>query len=440
MRGIANKDLTPELAFNLGKAGAFVLSKNHQNPRVVIGRDTRISGDMLEAAIAAGIMAMGGEVLHVGVVPTPAVACLVKALDAGAGVMISASHNTFEYNGIKFFNRDGFKLDDEMEDAIEDILVRDIDVNSHITGALLGRCRQEEAHARALYLETLRTCFPRRLDGIRLVLDCANGSAVTVAPSLFRELGADVVLLGEAPDGTNINQGCGSTHPESLQAKVLETEAFMGLAYDGDADRLIAVDERGRIMDGDKLLAICAAHLHRQGRLRDNRVTATVMSNQGFHNAMKTLGCTVDVTPVGDRYVLESMQKTGSVLGGEQSGHMIFLDHSTTGDGILSSLQVLAAVLDAGVPASSLADGITIYPQVLRNAAINAEHKNKYMNHPDVAAMVARIEAEMQGAGRVLIRPSGTEPLVRVMLEGEDLARITSLADQLAELITEKLA
>lgn len=440
VRGIANKDLTPELAFNLGKAGGFVLSKNHQNPRVVIGKDTRISGDMLEAAISAGIMAMGGEVLHVGVVPTPAVACLVKALDAGAGVMISASHNTFEYNGIKFFNRDGFKLDDEMEDAIEDILVRDIDVNSHITGALLGRCRQEETHARELYLDALRACFPRRLDGIRLVLDCANGSAVSVAPALFRELGAEVILLGDAPDGTNINLGCGSTHPEALQAKVLETGAFMGLAYDGDADRLIAADEKGRLLDGDRLLAICAGHLARQGCLSDNRVTATVMSNQGFLNAMEAQGISVDLTPVGDRYVLESMLKTGSALGGEQSGHMIFLDHATTGDGILSSLQVLDAVLSSGQPASVLGDSIAIYPQVLRNAAVNNELKHKYMNDPDIAGMIRRIEDEMHGAGRVLIRPSGTEPLVRVMLEGEDLSRITFLAEELSALIAAKLA
>lgn len=440
MRGIANKDLTPELAFNLGKAGAFVLSKNHQNPRVVIGRDTRISGDMLEAAIAAGIMAMGGEVLHVGVVPTPAVACLVKALDAGAGVMISASHNTFEYNGIKFFNREGFKLDDEMEDAIEDILVRDIDVNSHITGDRLGRCRQEETHARQLYLDALRACFSRRLDGVRLVLDCANGSAVSVAPDLFRELGADVTLLGSAPDGTNINLGCGSTHPEALQAKVLETGAFLGLAYDGDADRLIAVDERGRLLDGDRLLAICAGHLRGKGLLRDNRITATVMSNQGFLNAMEAQGILVDRTPVGDRYVLESMQKTGSVLGGEQSGHMIFLDYATTGDGILSSLQVLDAVLDSGLPASVLGDAIPIYPQVLRNAPVRDELKHKYMKDPDIAAMIRRIEGEMDGAGRVLIRPSGTEPLVRVMLEGEDLARITALAEELSALIAARLA
>lgn len=439
VRGIANKELTPELAFNLGKAGAFVLSQNHQNPRVVIARDTRISGDMLEHAISAGILAMGGEVIHAGILPTPAVACLVKAMDAGAGIMISASHNTFEYNGIKFFNQDGFKLDDEMEDAIEDILVRDIDVNSHITGILLGRSRWEEARARSLYMDFLRACFPGRLDGVRLVLDCANGSAAAVAPELFRELGAETILLGVDPDGTNINKECGSTHPEALQAKVLETGSFMGLAFDGDADRLIGVDDKGRLLDGDVLMAICAGLLRRKGRLRDNRVTATVMSNQGFHNAMSAMGCQVDVTPVGDRYVLEHMLKSGSSLGGEQSGHMIFLDHSTTGDGILSSLMVLEAVLESGKPASGLADGITIYPQVLRNAPIRSENKSKYIHDPEIAASIRQIEEEMQGAGRVLIRPSGTEPLVRVMIEGEDLERITFLAEKLADLISAKL-
>lgn len=441
VRGIANAELTPELAFNLGKAGAYILSKdqNNPNPKVVIGKDTRISGDMLEHALSAGIMAMGGEVIQVGVLPTPAIACLVRTMGADAGVMISASHNPFEYNGIKFFNRDGFKLDDDIEDAIEDIIVRDIDVNSHITGERLGRCIKEELEAQQIYIDHLKETFDGSLSGYKIVLDCANGAAFPVAPQVYKELGAEVILIGDQPDGTNINANCGSTHPALLQETVLREKADIGLAFDGDADRLIGVDEKGRIIDGDKLLCICANMMKQQGQLPYNLVTATVMSNVGFLNYIRSIGCDIEITSVGDRYVLESMQQTGCMLGGEQSGHIIFLNHSTTGDGTLSSLQVMKAILLSGKRPSELADKITIYPQILINAPVKSENKNKYLKDKEIVIEIKAIEEKMNGNGRVLIRPSGTEPLVRVMLEGEDLGQMTSMAKMLATLITQKL-
>lgn len=441
VRGVANAELTPELAFNLGKAGAYILSKDHKNPnpKVVIGKDTRISGDMLENALSAGIMAMGGDVIQVGVLPTPAIACLVKTMGADAGVMISASHNPFEYNGIKFFNRDGFKLDDDIEDAIEDIIVRDIDVNSHITGERLGRCIKEELEAQQIYIDHLKETFDGSLSGYKIVLDCANGAAFPVAPLVYNELGAEVVIIGNQPDGTNINDNCGSTHPALLQETVLREKADIGLAFDGDADRLIGVDEKGRIIDGDKLLCICANMMKQQNQLPNNLVTATVMSNAGFLNYIRSIGCDIEITSVGDRYVLESMQQTGCMLGGEQSGHIIFLNHSTTGDGTLSSLQVMKAIRLSGKRPSELADEITIYPQILVNAPVKTENKNKYLKDKEIVIEIRTIEEKMNGNGRVLIRPSGTEPLVRVMLEGENMEQMTSMAKNLATLITLKL-
>ncbi len=438
VRGIANKELTPELAFNLGKAGAYVLSKDNKKPVVLIGKDTRISGDMLEDAISAGILAMGGNVIKVGVLPTPAIAYLVRYYKADAGVVISASHNPFEYNGIKFFNGDGFKLDDDLEEQIEDIIIRGTDVNSHITGEHLGRCLEADEAALEKYTEFLKTTIDCDISDMKIVLDCANGAAYKAAETVYKGLGADVIMLSNTPDGMNINAGCGSTHPENLQRKVVETGADIGLAYDGDADRLIVVDEKGRIIDGDRTICICAKMLKETGQLKGDKVTATVMSNIGFHKYIEKLGCTVDVTSVGDRYVLESMLKTGCVLGGEQSGHIIFLNYTTTGDGILSSLQLLKAVKLLGKKPSELADEIEIYPQVLKNASVKNENKKKYADDPEIAAEIARLEALMEGEGRVLIRPSGTEPLVRVMIEGNDTEQITKLAEDLAVLLTKR--
>lgn len=438
VRGIANSELTPELAFKLGKAGAHVLSKDKKRPIILIGKDTRLSGDMLEDALSAGILAVGGNVIKVGVLPTPAIAYLVKAYQADAGVVISASHNPFEYNGIKFFNGDGFKLDDSIEEEIEDIIIRDIDVNSHITGDKLGRSLEADDDAIDKYAEFLKSTIDVDIKGIKLVLDCANGASFKVAERVYSELGADITVIGNKPDGININDNCGSTHPENLQKEVVKQGAFLGLAYDGDADRLIAVDEKGRIIDGDKMICICAKMMKDKGQLAGDLVTATVMSNIGFHKCIESMGCKVDVTKVGDRYVLEKMLETGCQIGGEQSGHVIFLNHTTTGDGILSSLQLLQAVLMSGKKASELSDEIEIFPQVLKNAKVKNENKSKFMQDEEVKAAIAKVEAEMEGLGRVLIRPSGTEPLVRVMLEGQEVDHITDLAEQLASLLTKK--
>ena len=441
VRGVANSELTPELAFHLGKAGAHVLSKDNKRPVVVIGKDTRVSGDMLESALTAGILAVGGNVIKVGVVPTPAVAYLVKYYQADAGIVISASHNPYEYNGIKFFNGEGFKLDDLLEEKIEDIILRDIDTNKHLTGEALGRCIMAEDDAVDLYVKFLLTTIDQRLDGMKIVLDCANGAAYKTAPKVYEALGAEVITIGCDPNGININDNIGSTHPELLQKTVVETGADIGMAYDGDADRLIVVDEMGMIIDGDKTICICAKMLKDAGELKENKVTATVMSNIGFHKYIKEqVGAVVDVTGVGDRYVLESMLETGCVLGGEQSGHIIFLNHTTTGDGTLSSLQFMKAVLASGKKPSELSAEIEIFPQVLVNAKVDNDNKKIYMKDEEVKNAIDAIEAEMAGSGRVLIRPSGTEPLVRVMIEGNDIEKIHVLAQQLADLIESKFA
>lgn len=438
VRGVANSELTPELAFKLGKAGAHVLSKDKKRPVILIGKDTRLSGDMLEDALSAGILAVGGNVIKVGVMPTPAIAYLVRTYQADAGVVISASHNPFEYNGIKFFNGDGFKLDDDIEDAIEDIILRDIDVNSHITGDRLGRCLEADDDALGKYAEFLESTIDVDIKGAKLVLDCANGAAYKVAEKVYRDLGAEITVIGNSPNGVNINKACGSTHPEKLQDEVVRRGALLGLAYDGDADRLIAVDEKGRIIDGDKLICICAKMMKDQAQLPGDLVTATVMSNIGFHKYIEGMGCRVDVTSVGDRYVLERMLKTGCNIGGEQSGHIIFLNHTTTGDGILSSLQVLKAVILSGKKPSELSDEIEIFPQVLKNARVKNENKGKFSEDGEIKEAIFQVEKELEGSGRVLIRPSGTEPLVRVMLEGQDVEQITAMAEKLAVLLTKK--
>ena len=438
VRGVANSELTPELAFKLGRAGAYVLSRDNARPVFIIGKDTRLSGDMLEDALSAGILSVGGNVIKVGVLPTPAVAHLVRAYGADAGVVISASHNPFEYNGIKFFKWDGFKLDDDVEDEIEDIILRDRDVSSDIIGDKLGKVVEADDDALELYARYLESTIDVEIKGRKIVLDCANGASYKVAEKVYRDLGADVTVIGNSPNGTNINDKCGSTHPENLQEEVVRQGAELGLAYDGDADRLIAVDEKGRIIDGDKLICICAKMMADRGELTHNLVTATVMSNIGFHKYLESLGCKVEVTGVGDRYVLESMLKTGGQIGGEQSGHIIFRNHSTTGDGILSSLQLLQAVIMSGRKPSELADEIEIFPQVLKNARVKNENKNKYTNDPDIQNAISKIEKYMEGSGRVLIRPSGTEPLVRVMIEGQDIEQITMMAEKLAILITKR--
>ena len=439
VRGVANSELTPELAFSLGKAGAYVLSKgSEKKPTFLIGMDTRISGDMLENALSAGILAVGGDVIKVGVLPTPAIAHLVKHYDADAGIVISASHNPYEYNGIKFFNSEGFKLDDSIEEEIEDIILRQIDVNSHITHDQIGKCREADDNALDIYVKFLESTADFTLKGRKIVLDCANGAAYQAARMVYDRLGANTVTIGVSPNGTNINDGCGSTHPELLQEAVIREGAFIGLAYDGDADRLIAVDEKGRIIDGDKLICICAKMLKEEGRLAKNLVTGTVMSNIGFHKYLNDMGCETRATDVGDRYVLEDMLKTGGIIGGEQSGHIIFLDKTTTGDGILSSIQLVRAVLKSGKNASELSDEIKIYPQVLVNAKVTNENKKRYMEDEEVVKAFDEVSAKLGDTGRLLVRPSGTEPLVRVMIEGEDTESITEMAEELADMLSKK--
>lgn len=439
VRGVANTELTCDLAYKLGRAGGFVLAKGKEKVKVVVGKDTRVSGDMLEAALISGLMSVGCDIITVGVVPTPAVAYLTQKYGADCGVVISASHNPVEYNGIKFFNKDGYKLDDELELNIEQY-IDDIDkVDYHPIGCKVGK-KIHKHDAQRDYIEYLKSIINVDFKGLKVVLDCANGAAYNVAPIVFDELGASVITINSRPDGNNINDKCGSTHPQSLQKAVLAHKADLGLAYDGDADRLIAVDENGNIVDGDHIMVLSAIHLKNKNKLEQDTLVVTVMSNIGLTIAAKEHGINLAATAVGDRYVLEEMKKSGYNLGGEQSGHMIFLDYNTTGDGVLSSLVLAQIVLEEGQGLSKLASVMTQYPQVLVNARIKNENKNRYMEYPEIKSEIERIEELLDGSGRVLIRPSGTEPLVRVMLEGKEEGQIRELATNLANLIQEKLS
>lgn len=442
VRGIANSELTPELAFKLGKASGYVLGKHKEKERPVfiVGKDTRISGDMLEDAISAGLMATGVNVIKVGVLTTPAVAHLVREYNADAGVIISASHNSFEYSGIKFFGGEGFKLDDYFEDQVETILLRDIDVNSHITGEKIGKCLDADDEAEAKYAKFLESTIEEDIAGTKIVVDCANGAASSVAGEVFKDLNADVILINNKPNGLNINDKCGSTHPEQLQKEVVAQGAAMGFAFDGDGDRVIAVDEKGRIVDGDKIMCICAKMMIDREELPGKVVTSTGMSNGGFHKRMRELGCRVDITQVGDRYVLEKMLETGCSLGGEKSGHVIFLNHATTGDGILTSLQFIQAVKLSGKSVAELSDGIELFPQVLKNARVKEENKGNFLKDAEISQRIEEIREELGETGKVIVRSSGTESLVRVMIEGESLETITDFAQELTRLITKRFS
>ena len=439
VRGVANTELNCDLAYKLGRAGGFVLAKGKEKVKVIVGKDTRVSGDMLESSLIAGLMSVGCDVITVGVVPTPAVAYLTKKYEADCGVVISASHNPVEYNGIKFFNKDGYKLDDELELKIEQY-IDDIDKVDYMpTGCNVGKKINKE-DAQRDYIEYLKSIINIDFKGLKVVLDCANGASYNVAPIVFSELGANVITINSNPDGNNINDNCGSTHPKGLQETVLLNKADLGLAYDGDADRLIAVDENGKIVDGDHIMILSAIHLKNKNKLAQDTLVVTVMSNIGLIIAAKEHGINLATTSVGDRYVLEEMKKSGYNLGGEQSGHMIFLDYNTTGDGVLSSLILAQIVFEEGKTLSELASVMTQYPQVLVNARIKNENKNRYMEYKDIKDEIERIENLLDGSGRVLIRPSGTEPLVRVMLEGKEEGHIRELATNLANLIQEKLS
>ena len=441
VRGIANKELTGELAYKIGMAAGYVFGNRvkGRRPRVLVGKDTRLSGDMLEQAIGAGLLSMGCDVTRLGVLPTPGIAYLTRMGEASAGVVISASHNPFEYNGIKLFDSDGFKLDDSIEDEIAEIVTKREDVSSHITGILLGRADEGEGEALKKYTGFLRGIVSEDISGLNIVVDCANGAAGKAAAQVFDGLGVKAVLMGAKPDGTNINAGRGSTHPEAMQKRVVREGADIGLAFDGDADRLICADETGELIDGDKLMYVLAKSLKGRGKLDGDLLTATVMSNIGFEEALGLEGIRLQRADVGDRYVLELMQKTGSAFGGEQSGHLIFLEEHTTGDGIFAALRFLEALKRSGLKASGLAKDVKIYPQILKNAKVKNENKYSFDKDEKIAAAIADVEGEMAGKGRVLIRPSGTEPLVRVMLEGGDRQTLGRMADRLVRLIEDRL-
>lgn len=434
VRGVANKDLTPELAYKLGRAGAHVLAGDNVPKRLVVGRDTRVSGDMLEAALAAGICSTGVDVLTVGVIPTPAIALLTRELNAAGGVVISASHNPVEDNGIKFFGPSGYKLTDEKEQQIEQLLTDSSTQLPSPVGAGVGRI-QRVTDADDRYIDFLKGTVTGDFNGLKIVVDCANGAAYRVAPRVLEELGARVIPIFNTPDGGNINAGCGSTHPEKLQDAVVHHGADLGLAHDGDADRLIAVDHRGNLVDGDQIMVICARHLKAQNRLPKNTVVVTVMSNLGLHLAMREAGIEVLQTKVGDRYVLEELLHSGAVLGGEQSGHILFLDHSPTGDGVLTALQLLTVVKSTGCNLAELAGQMERLPQLLENVRVADKHQ--VMTSPALKESIAQMEKRLAGKGRVLVRPSGTESLVRVMAEGRDMEQLEAVVGELVNLIKE---
>ena len=438
VRGIANIELTCDLAYKLGRAGGYVLAKGKEKVKVIVGKDTRVSGDMLESSLISGLMSIGCDVIQAGVLPTPAIAYLTRKYNADCGVVISASHNPVEFNGIKFFNENGYKLDDSVELEIESYIDDISKIDYFPTGCKVGKIIKEGNPFRD-YVDYLKSIIDTDFTGLKVVLDCANGASFEVAPTIFNELGAHVVTINNTPDGNNINDNCGSTHPQSLQEAVLKYNASLGLAYDGDADRLIAVNENGEIVDGDKIMMLSALYLKNKGQLKNNTLVITVMSNIGLNICAKENNINLATTSVGDRYVLEEMKKNGYNLGGEQSGHMIFLDYNTTGDGVLSSLMLSKIVLEEGKTLSELASVMTQYPQVLVNAKIKNENKNRYMEFDDIKDEIERIEKLLDGNGRVLIRPSGTEPLVRVMLEGKDAIELKRLATNLAQLMEKQL-
>ena len=438
VRGIANTELSAELAYNLGRAGAYVLTEGTHKPKILVAKDTRISGDMLEAALVAGILSVGAEAIILGVVPTPAVAHLTREYNADAGVMISASHNPVEYNGIKFFDGKGYKLSDELEDEIQRIIENGFEGVPSPVGEGVGRVYKEET-ALYEYIEYAKSTIKTDLKGLKVALDCANGAAYKAAVKAFRALGARVYVINDNPDGNNINENCGSTHMEELMDYVVRKNCDIGFAFDGDADRCLAVDEKGNMINGDFLLTICAKALKEAGQLKDDTLVVTVMSNLGLDIAAKREGINLVKTKVGDRYVLEEMLKDNYILGGEQSGHIIFLNHNTTGDGLVTALQVAAIVKESGKTFSELAGVMKELPQVLVNAKVPNEKKNIYLEDAEIIEAINNVEAKLNGVGRVLIRPSGTEPLVRVMLEGENQDEINEMANSLVNLILSKI-
>ena len=437
VRGEANVTLLPEMAYRLGRAATIYFGrdlKNGEQPVILIGRDTRLSGQMLEAALTAGICGAGGRAMLAGVIPTPAVAYLAKKHHARAGIVISASHNPFHDNGIKFFGGDGYKLPDSVEDELES-LVRRMEAGEELPRVKGSRIGEIEPRPDLLnqYIDFVLSTCEERFDGMRIVLDCANGAAFEAMPKILRQLGARVKVIHALPNGININDDCGSTHMESLQKAVLEFNADFGIAHDGDADRCLCVDEKGQIIDGDHILVMCATDMMQEKRLPYNTVVTTVMANIGFHQAVKAAGGRAEITQVGDRYVLENMLKNGYKLGGEQSGHIIFTDYSTTGDGLITALQVLSSLKRSGRTASELTAMMTTYPQLLVNVKVAT--KDGWEENEAIKAAIAKGDAELGETGRILVRPSGTEPLIRVMAEGPDQGQLDRICNEIADVV-----
>ncbi|MFS0562708.1 phosphoglucosamine mutase [Terribacillus sp. 179-K 1B1 HS] len=437
VRGIANKELTPELAFKLGRYGGYVLTKeNEDRPKVMIGRDTRISGEMLEGALVAGLLSIGAEVMRVGVISTPGVAYLTKNMGAAAGIMISASHNPVQDNGIKFFGPDGFKLSDDQENEIEQLIDAETDDLPRPSGADLGQIN-DYFEGGQKYIQYLKGTIDNDFEGLHIAIDCAHGATSSIATHLFADLEADISSIGSSPDGLNINKNVGSTHPETLRDFLLEKEADIGLAFDGDGDRLIAIDEKGQIVDGDKIMYICAKFLNDHGRLRHNTVVSTVMSNIGFYRALDKQAIKSNKTAVGDRYVMEEMRRGDFNLGGEQSGHIIFLDFMTTGDGMLAALQLINVMKETGKKLSELANEVEIFPQILKNVPVT--DKQEALVNQQILDSIAEVEQELGDQGRVLVRPSGTESLVRVMVEAPTKEDCEKYADKVVAVIEQTL-
>ena len=436
VRGVAGSELTIELATQLGQAGAYVLTKEQEHqPTIIVGCDTRISGGMLASALMAGICSVGANAIYVGVVPTPAIAYLTRKHKVDAGVVISASHNPMEFNGIKFFNGDGYKLSDALADEIEALIHSNMDGVTLPTGSGVGRI-DYRFDLKDEYVEFMKKCVPVDLKGLKIVVDCAEGASYYTSVRTLEDLGANLIPIHITPDGTNINANCGSTHMDELQARVVYEKADLGIAFDGDADRMLAVDENGKMVDGDQLMAICGNYMKEKGTLKKNTIVVTVMTNLGFTLMGEEKGIHVEKTRVGDRYVLENMLQNGYNIGGEQSGHIIFLDDNTTGDGLLSALHLLQVMVETGRKLSDLAAVMEVLPQALVNAKVPNHKKDKFMEYAEISDAIKKVEERFGGEGRVLIRPSGTEPLVRVMIEGKNQEEIDSEAKKLADLIT----
>jgi phosphoglucosamine mutase len=434
IRGKANHyPMTGDIAYEVGRAAAYVLGKKNGRNKILIGKDTRLSGYMLESALTSGICSMGMNVVLVGPMPTPGIAFVTRSLRVDAGIVISASHNPYDDNGIKFFSSDGFKLPDATECEIEKAMFSEGLEKIRPEGAGIGKAvRVDDASGR--YIEYVKSTFPKgkTLEGMKVVIDCSNGSAYKITPTVLNELGADVIAINDKPDGININANCGSTHPEAMQKTVLEYKADIGIAHDGDADRTIICDEKGEIVDGDKVMAMCALDMKKDEKLKGNTVVSTVMSNIGFELFLKKSGIKVIRTQVGDRYVVEEMVKKGCNLGGEQSGHIIFLDHNTTGDGPVTALQVLSIMCRRGKSLSRLVSYIPIYPQVLVNVPVRKSRNIK--DFPKITSTIKKAEKKLKN-GRILVRPSGTEPKIRVMVEGDNMDEISILAEEIADVI-----